>query len=140
MYVVEHALLNIKRNKGRNILRGIIIFAIITCTVVALAIFNTTGAVISETRSELETMVRVAPMNTIFGQEAVSIEQFLSFADSVYLSGADIRENRTSINGIEAIFFLRHPDMLGRVNIKSHPLSLQTSIRPCKLLTAYHTE
>jgi len=113
MYVVEHALLNIKRNKGRNILLGIIIFAIITCTVVALAIFNTTGAVISETQSELETMVRVAPMNTIFGQEAVSIEQFLSFADSVYLSGADIRKSRTSINGIEAIFFLHRPDMLG---------------------------
>jgi len=112
MYIIEHALLNIKRNKGRNILLGIIIFAIITCVVVALAIFNTTGTVISETRSTLETMVRVAPRHILFGEESVSYEQFLSFADSVYLARANVRESRTSINGIEAIYYLKHPDML----------------------------
>ena len=54
MYIIEHALLNIVRNKGRNILLGVIIFAIITAAVVTLAIFNTTGTILEETRHALE--------------------------------------------------------------------------------------
>jgi len=113
MYVIEHALLNLEKNKGRNILLGVIIFAIITSAVVTLAIFNTTGAVISETRYTLERMVRVAPRQILLGDDSVSFEQFLSFAESEYVHEADIRENRTSINGIEAIYYLNHPDMIG---------------------------
>jgi len=112
MYVIEHALLNLGKNKGRNILLGVIIFAIITASVVTLAIFNTTGSVISETRYTLERMVRVAPRHITFGEESVSFEQFLSFAESEYIHGADIRESRTSINGIEAIYYLKQPEML----------------------------
>lgn len=114
MYVIEHALLNLGKNKGRNILMGVIIFAIITASVVTLAIFNTTGMVISETRYSLERMVRVAPQHMILGGESVSFEQFLSFAESEYIHEADVRESRTSINGIEAIYYLNHPDMLER--------------------------
>ena len=114
MYVIEHALLNLGKNKGRNILLGVIIFAIITASVVTLAIFNTTGMVISETRYSLERMVRVAPQYMILGGESVSFEQFLSFAESEYIHEADVRESRTSINGIEAIYYLNHPDMLER--------------------------
>jgi len=111
MYVIEHALLNLGKNKGRNILLAVMIFAIITAAVVTLAIFNTTGTVISETRDTLERMVRVAPRHIIHGEETVSLEQFQSFAESEYLDGADIRESRTGINGIEAIYFLRQPEM-----------------------------
>jgi len=112
MYVIEHSLLNLGKNKGRNILLGVITFAIITASVVTLAIFNTTGTVISETRYTLERMVRVAPRHIIHGEETVSFEQFQYFAESEYLVGADIRESRTNISGIEAIYYLNHPDML----------------------------
>jgi len=112
MYVIEHALLNLRKNKGRNILLGAIIFTIITFAVVTLAIFNTTEIVIQETRYTLERMVRVAPRHIIHGEESVSFEQFQYFSKSEYLDGADIRENRASINGIEAIYYLRQPDML----------------------------
>ena len=61
MYVIEHALLNLAKNKGRNILLAVIIFAIITATVVALAIFNTAGIVIEETKTALQCAVRIAP-------------------------------------------------------------------------------
>ena len=111
MYVLEHALLNLGKNKGRNILLGVIIFAIITASVVTLAISNTTGMVISETRYTLERMVRVAPRQIVYGEVSVSIAQFQYFAESEYLDGADIRESRTGINGIEAIYFLRQPEM-----------------------------
>ena len=61
MYVLEHALLNLGKNKGRNILFGVMIFAIITATVVALAIFNTTGVIIEDTRSALQCAVNISP-------------------------------------------------------------------------------
>ena len=111
MYVFEHALLNLWRNKSRNFLLGVIIFVIITASVVTLAIYNTTEAVIYDTRYVLERMVRVAPRLIVYGEESVSLEQFKYFAESKYLSGADINENRTSINGIDAIYFLKQPDM-----------------------------
>ena len=112
MYVFTHALMNLARNKGRNILLGVIIFAIITASVVTLAITSATGSVIYETRHSLERMVRVVPQQIVHGGEQVSYEQFLSFAQSEYLDGADIRESRTSIGGIEAIYFLHEPHML----------------------------
>jgi len=112
MYVIELAFMNLRNNIGRNILLGVTIFAIITASVVTLAISSTMGSVISETRYALERMVRVAPRQIIYGEVSVSFEQFLYFTESDYLDGADVRESRTSINGIEAIYFLKQPEML----------------------------
>ena len=124
MYVIEHALLNLWKNKGRNILLGVIIFAIITATVVALAIYNTAGVVIEETRAALQCAVRVAPLRrtagsggeiTVGGEgrtAGISLEQYLSFAESEFLDGADIKENTRSIDGVEAVFYLKRPEML----------------------------
>jgi len=112
MYVVKHALKNLLRNKSRNVLLGVIIFVIITAVTVTLTLFSTSAIVISETRYELERMVRVVPMHVIYGEDMLSIEQFQFFAESEYLNGADIKENHTGINGIEAIYYLKHPDVL----------------------------
>jgi len=116
MYVIEHALLNLVKNKGRNILLGVIIFAIITAAVITLAIFNTTGIVIQETRDVMKSAVRVVPSGNrqiIDGIEAeISFEQYQSFSESEYLDGADIKESRTSVNGVDAVYYLKQPDML----------------------------
>ena len=123
MYVIEHALLNLGKNKGRNILLGVIIFAIISAAVVALAIFNTAGIVIEETKTALQCAARIAPnMRTAGGgqqmisgnqQEALlSLEQYLSFADSEYLDGSDIREGGRNADGVDAVYYLKRPDML----------------------------
>jgi putative ABC transport system permease protein len=117
MYVIKHALLNLLRNKSRNILLVVIIFTIITAAVVTLAIFNTTGIVIQETRDIMKSSVRIVPSNgqqIIDGAEAeISFEQYQYFAESEYLNGSDIKESRMSIDGVDAVYFLRHPDMLG---------------------------
>ncbi|MCL2152785.1 MAG: ABC transporter permease [Oscillospiraceae bacterium] len=125
MYVIEHALLNLGKNKSRNILLGVIIFAIITATVVALAIYNTTGIVLDETRAALQCAVRIAPQRQTVGsggaiiagggqQEAaaVSLEQYLSFAESEFLDGSDIKENTRNVDGTDAVYYLKRPDML----------------------------
>ena len=123
MYVIENALLNIVKNKGRNILMGVIILAIITATVVALSIYNTTGIIIEDTKTALLCSVRVAPkMQTGQGgaamitggnqQAVVSLEQYLSFAESEYLDGADVKEGGRSADGVDAVYYLKHPNML----------------------------
>jgi len=123
MYVIEHALLNLGKNKGRNILLAVIIFAVITATVVALAIYNTANASIEETRTALRCAVRIAPQRqTPAGggiqvgggqQEAeLTVEQYLSFAESVYLDGSDIREGGRSADGVDAVYYLKQPGML----------------------------
>jgi putative ABC transport system permease protein len=124
MYVVEHALLNLGKNKSRNILLGVIIFAIITAIVVALAIYNTTVVVIDETRTALQCAVRIAPQRQMVGnggaiapaggkqEAAVSLEQYLSFAESEYLDGADVKESNRGADGVDAVYYLKRPDML----------------------------
>ena len=126
MYVIEHALLNLWKNKGRNIILAVIIFAIITATVAALAIYNTSGVIISETRSALQCAVRIAPRRQMVGSGgavtasgslqngggtdgAITLAEYLSFADSGYLDGADVKEGARSI---DAVYYLKRPDML----------------------------
>jgi len=124
MYVIEHALLNLGKNKGRNILLAVIIFAIITATVVALAIYNTSGIILEETRTSLQCAVRIQPQRQMVGNggavtagggqqtAAVSLEQYLSFAESEYLDGADIKEGSRNADGVDAVYYLKRPDML----------------------------
>ena len=48
MYIFQNALKNIARNKGRNILLGIMLLAIIATTVISLIINNTSNAIIDD--------------------------------------------------------------------------------------------
>lgn len=52
MYIIQNALKNLCRNKGRNILLGIIIFSMIVTTAITLAISRTTAAVITEYKQQ----------------------------------------------------------------------------------------
>ena len=124
MYIIEHAILNLGKNKGRNILQGVIIFAIITSTVIAFAVFNTTGVIIDETKAALQCAVRITPQRQTPGggsavmvggnqqTAALSLEQYQSFAESEYLDGADIKEGGRSADGVDAVYFLKQPEML----------------------------
>ena len=154
MYVIEHALLNLIKNKGRNILQGAIILVIITAAVVALAIYNTSGYIMDDTRMALQCAVRVAPrLQTPSGgggarpvmsgnpqnaandpqtaadgnttpedgnltvadsrqEAALTPDQYQSFAESAYLDGSDIKGDGRDADGVDAIYYLKQPDML----------------------------
>jgi len=125
MYVIEHALLNLGKNKGRNILLGVIILAIITATVMALAIYNTANASIEETRTALQCAVRIAPQRQtpaggggvqVGGDQqgaVLSLEQYQSYAESEYIDGADIKPKAGSSSmEIDAVYYLKQPGML----------------------------
>jgi len=122
MYVIEHALLNLGKNRGRNILIGIILFAVITSAFISVAIFNASGAIIEQARVDFDNMVRIRPQmrqavgaaNTGDEMPQLTIENFHHFADSPYLSGAQIAAGGGSIRGlgIDATFYLLSPELL----------------------------
>ena len=114
IYVIENALLNLVKNKGRNILLGVIIFAIITATVVALSIYNATGVIIENTKDALQCAVRVEPRQRVVnGQQeaAISLDQYLSFAESEHLDGSDVTAGSGS-DGVDAVYYLKRPELL----------------------------
>jgi len=122
MYVIEHALLNLGKNRGRNTLIGIILFAVITSAFISVAIFNASGAIIEQARIDFDNMVRIRPQmrqavgtaNTEVAMQQLTIEDFHNFADSQHLSGAQIIESSGSIRGlgIDATFYLLSPELL----------------------------
>jgi len=96
MYVIEHAILNPGKNKSRNILLGVIIFTIITATVVAMTIYNTSAAIINEYKARFGSEVTIAPKTQQIGgnrqnqNNTVTPEMSLVFAQSEYLQSADL--------------------------------------------------
>ena len=103
MYILQNALKNLMRNKGRNILMGAIIFTIILTTVIALIINNTSAAVIDRYRDSFYSEVQMTPDVEKMREEAMSNatggrvslrmpqmdpELSLSFAQSEYLDHA----------------------------------------------------
>jgi len=66
----------------------------------------------------MNSTVRVVPSDgqrIISGEAtaAISFEQYQSFAKSEYLDGADVKECFRSVDGVDAVYFLKHPDVIG---------------------------
>ncbi|MCL1857763.1 MAG: ABC transporter permease [Oscillospiraceae bacterium] len=105
MYILKNAWKNLGRNKGRNILLGIIILAIIATSAVALIINNTAGGIIDNYKQRFDSEVsitpnfeKIQPVQTSDGRGAmlsrmqmpeISPELYIDFSDSDYLSKAN---------------------------------------------------
>lgn len=101
MYILKNAMKNIWRNKGRNILIGIIILGIIASTVVAFSINTTTDEIIKDYKNRFGSEVSLAPdMEKLMNQsktegqdgiismgpiEQIKPKQYFDFAESEYL-------------------------------------------------------
>lgn len=59
MYVIQNAIKNVGRNKGRNILMAVIIFAIMLTTAVSIIINTTTGTIIEDYKSRFGSEVNI---------------------------------------------------------------------------------
>jgi putative ABC transport system permease protein len=120
MYLIEHAFLNLLKNKGRNILLGLTLLAVISSVVIAVAIFNTSSVIIDDARIEFDSMVRIRPQTRQMGGNnentapQLTLEDFYNFADSDYISGSEITPGSSGTgrnSGIEAIYYLNSPEM-----------------------------
>ena len=102
MYILQNALKNISRNKGRNILLGIIILAIIATSSIALIINNTAGGIIDNYKQRFGSevtlspdMSKIQPVTRSDGQgwstsliqapESPTPEQYIAFGESKYI-------------------------------------------------------
>ncbi|MCL2527985.1 MAG: ABC transporter permease [Defluviitaleaceae bacterium] len=88
MYIFTNAAKNLLRNKGRNILMGLVTLAIIISAVVALTINNASSRIIEDARLDIASRVDISV--DLFthgrdGRESITVEQYISFADSQYL-------------------------------------------------------
>ena len=97
MYIIKNALQNIVRNKGRNILIGIILCAVIATTVVTLMINTTAESIINDYKSRFGSKVNISvdiekfletngpPSGGAMALPRVSAQQSIVFADSDYI-------------------------------------------------------
>lgn len=81
MYVLRHAFANLKRNRGRNILLGIVIFLIIALTAISTILHATSTLIIQNYKDRFGSEVQLQNMDTAH-TSALSMEQLLSFSTS----------------------------------------------------------
>lgn len=90
MYVLRHAFANLKRNRGRNILLGIVIFLIIILTAISTILHATSTLIIQNYKDRFGSEVQLQNMDTAH-TSALSMEQLLSFSTS------DMIQDRKSV-------------------------------------------
>lgn len=61
MYIFKNALKNLARNKGRNILLGVIMIAILSCVAISVVINTTSGEIIKDYRNRFGSEVFIQP-------------------------------------------------------------------------------
>lgn len=100
MYIISNAFKNLGRNKSRNLLLGIILFALILSVTIALVINTTTKGIIEDYKNRFGSKVTLrVDFDKLMAESKdsekgyfsfplapeISPEQYLSFADSDYL-------------------------------------------------------
>lgn len=91
MYILKNAIKNIFRNKGRNILVAVILFAVILTTVVSIIINTTTREIIDDYKTRFGTEVSIAldyrnlPEGGA-GFEELTLEKQMEFSESDLLA------------------------------------------------------
>ena len=108
MYILQNALQNIKRNKGRNILLGLVLLAIIATTVVGLVINSTTTAIIDDYRTRFGAEVFLSPdmellraEGRVFGRQPISAEMHELFATSRHLRTVNFTAEMPAVSYIQ---------------------------------------
>ena len=141
MYILSNAMKNLVRNKGRNILIAAIMLAIVISTVVTLTINNAAAKVIDEIRLDIGSLVEVRQdfiemKQSGLGREDasyISIESFLSFAESDYLSqaiyAADMYAWSDTFRAVDD--YADNPGETTRINDNGEEVVVET----CKLVT-----
>ena len=108
MYIIKNALKNVRRNKGRNILLGAIIFTIITTTAVTLIISNAGRSIIDDYQSSFKSRVNIS-MNEeklfenldyvrTFGMPTLTPIQSITLAKSYYVVSHEMTASKRAIS------------------------------------------
>jgi len=88
MYIIKNAVKNLIRNLGRNSLIAAVTLVIIISAVVTLTINNAASVIIDEARMDIASRVDISVDLFTHGRDGrptVTVEQYVSFANSAYL-------------------------------------------------------
>jgi putative ABC transport system permease protein len=103
MYILQNALRNVWRHKGRNALLGAIMLVVIAASVIALMISATSTAIIADYKERFSSEVKFQPNMERVREEAmaestnglvrmtmptIDADQYLAYGDSKYLADA----------------------------------------------------
>ncbi len=123
-YVIENALLNLVKNKGRNLLQGVIIFAVIATTVIALSIYNTANSIINEYQIQVSSEVNIVPETIPSDVPEITNEQATAFAQSEYLRDNQVQEVDIGSGFVKFVYYLKSPDLLDAFRTEVHDKGL----------------
>lgn len=83
MYIIKNAIVNLKRNIGRNVLTSIIIFMSILISAIAIIIYTTSNLIINDYKDRFGSEVYIH--NTNDSDQKLDTKTLLSFGKSDYL-------------------------------------------------------
>ncbi|MCL2665521.1 MAG: ABC transporter permease, partial [Defluviitaleaceae bacterium] len=106
MYILSNALKNLARNKGRNILSGAIILAVVVSTAVSLIIYTASAAVISGYKEQFGARVYINPdmdrLSVMSGRPSAQTvplrDVYARLADSEHLLAAELCSHVPSVS------------------------------------------
>ena len=108
-YVFENAFLNLGKNRGRNVLQGVMILVVITAAVVALSIYNTSAVIVDEYKMRFASEALITPERLPSSLPELTEDQAIFYAESAYVRYMDFTE---SASGRTYIFHLDSPNSL----------------------------
>ena len=122
MYILQNALQNIGRNKGRNILVGLVLLAIIATTVVCLVINSTTTAIIDDYRTRFGAEVFLSPNIELLNAEGrrmqrqpITAEMHEMFATSEHLREVSFTAQMPAVSYVQQPVG-EHPMLVGMLD------------------------
>ena len=130
MYILNNAVKNIGRNKGRYLLMGLIILITITVSIVSLSINNTTNGIIDDYKTRFGSEVTIAPdMSKLASMgdllagrgeriKQITPQQYLDFAQSSYLKEVVLTASAgVAGDGIQAVDEDKQSGMMGGIGL-----------------------
>lgn len=144
MYIFNNAIKNIGRNKGRNILLGIILFVIILTTSISIIINNTTAAIIDDYKSKFGAEVYIYldsdKLTGVKNPRPITSQEYLQFGES------DLLQNKVFV-GTHSLVMVNvtgiGEDSMEGVetdNTGNNEQGSKSVIRPNALLMGYSSE
>jgi len=101
MYIISNAAKNLLRNKGRNILMAIILFAIVATSGISIIINTTTGKIIEDYKNRFGVQISISPnlqklqdaakSGSTVGMPSIPAAQYQAFGKSKYLKEAQLQ-------------------------------------------------
>ena len=86
MYIIKNAFINLFRNRGRNVMMGIIIFVVIVLSGTSIIIHSASNAIIDDYKNRFGSEVSLNVIKN-HKKDVIEPDKLLAVGDSEYLLG-----------------------------------------------------